>query len=114
MATEEQKLEWSRLHERREAELNPGRLRIPASSMKLDTWTLVDWPYADGYPKCWRMKICRGYIYLRDEKHFPFTVACGHNSDRTYSGSHFSMDDIRTLDDAKLHLFRRDKNNEFS
>ena len=106
-------LERRRLYEEREVRMTPQRLCIPASSMKPDTWVLVDWPYADGCPKCWMMRIYRGCIYLYDDKYFEFTVACGHNSDRTYSGSHFRIEHIRTLDDAKLHLFRRNKCGEF-
>jgi hypothetical protein len=68
-----------------------------------------NWPFNDGaeYNPCERLKIRGGYIYFRPQsEHFQFTVSCGPNSERSFSGCYFGHDGM-TADKVRADLIRR-------
>jgi len=72
----------------------------------MSTWKKVKWPYDSSVTEdTYCMQIYRGKVYLRNNKKecFPFTVACGHNSDRTFSGCFFNLP-VNTLKEAMAAL----------
>jgi hypothetical protein len=85
-------------------------------------WEKCDWPFDSDHAKkvkgrVWRVPIGQtwqskskrcNWVYLQDVEHFPFTVACGPNSSRSYSGCFFGHPKIKTLADAKEALSKRE------
>ncbi len=63
--------------------------------------------------KVYEHKIPRGRIILRGEAPFNFTVSCGANSDRSFSGCYFGDNEITTVELAKESLSQRIQSKEF-
>ena len=84
------------------------------SRIKPETWRPCEWPYDPDTAKrlagkCWVVDVVNGgHIYLTDVEYFYFTASFGHNSDRSYSGCFYGHPDIKTLDDAKAALSRKE------
>lgn len=67
-------------------------------------WKKVPWPFADGYPDCWRRKIKGGWCYLCETEHFTYTSSCGNASDWSFTGGFYGHPEIQTIDDAKAAI----------
>jgi len=71
-------------------------------------WKLVDWPYSDGYPKCWVKNIHHGgNVFLTTENDFTYVCSCGASSDFSFTGCFFGHAEIASLAEAKAELDRR-------
>ena len=56
--------------------------------MTTKTWTKCQWPFGEFTGACYKLSIRSGCIYLRDDgtKDWTFTVSCGPDSERSYTG----------------------------
>lgn len=75
-----------------------------------------EWPSDPDHAKkcdCYEMPIRGGKIYLQaNTPHFSFTVSCGANSDRSYSGCFYGHNDITTAEQAMNELVRMRDNDK--
>ena len=80
--------------------------------MSIATWEkTTEHIYDPQFVKCdvYRKRIRRGFVYLMDNKqtHFTFTVSCGANSSRSFTGCFFGDEAVMTVQDAMNALDKR-------
>lgn len=69
---------------------------------KYKVWTKIQWPFnSEVKTETWVKSFGRGKVFLRNEKDFPFTCSFGANSDLSYSGCFFEVEEVKTLEQAK-------------
>lgn len=81
------------------------------------TWRACKWPFDSDYAKktsCFVRDIKRGKIYLRDEVSFPFTVSCGGNSERSFSGCFYGHAHVASLHAAMVELDQQEVKGVFA
>jgi hypothetical protein len=80
-------------------------------------WKVCPWPFDPEHAKtvtCYSYKIARGTIYLQDAEFYPFTVSCGPNSDRSFSGCFYGRDDVTSIYKAMVKIEERNRAGEFA
>lgn len=87
----------------------------PPAKGEPKVWTKCDWPYDNVFqPECWKYPVRRGWIFLYaypDGKPH-YVQSCGPNSEDSFGGCFYGMENIKSMGDAKAELIRQLKKSD--